>query len=239
MFVGLSRQLVLRRALDITANNIANMTTAGFKLERPAEAVDRTRDASHMDGPRGVAFVDHRVALRDFSSGPLETTGRSLDFALESDGFFMVRDGADIRYTRDGRFALDPDGRLVTQAGLPVLDDGQVEIFLPPGAAVVATSDGELSVDEQAVARLGVVEFDDRAVLTKERGLLFAAEGPPPPPAFDPKLRQGAVERSNVDGIREITTLIEIQRSYESVSRMISNVEELRRRAIDRLGRTN
>ncbi len=237
LVIGLSRQLVLRRALDITANNIANMNTAGFKLDSAVMAEQRSREAYHAHGPRDVGFVHSPHVLRDFSSGAISKTGRDLDFALDGGGFFTVFDGDTALYTRDGRFTRDTEGRLVTQTGLAVLDDQDEEIVLPDGGAVDVGLNGAISVDGQPVAQLGLVRFADNSQLVKNGEGLFENQGPAPLREEAVVVRQGALESSNVNGVQEITRLIEIQRSYESVSRMISNVEELRRRAIERLGR--
>ncbi|MBP8063172.1 MAG: flagellar hook-basal body complex protein, partial [Brevundimonas sp.] len=112
-YVGLSRQMTLRRELDIVANNIANADTTGFKVEQlllGAEIGERARNAFVRPG---VSFVLDNGIGRDYGQGSLEQTGRNLDFAIEGEGaFFTVDDGAGEAYTRDGAFTLDPEGRL-------------------------------------------------------------------------------------------------------------------------------
>ena len=119
ILIGLTRQLTLRRALDVTANNIANMSTTGFKLERPLLSEhDAARPARADDGKRDVTFVRDWGFMRDFSPGALEHTARPFDVALAGEGFFSVETAeGETRYTRDGRFALNAEGQLVTAAG--------------------------------------------------------------------------------------------------------------------------
>ena len=236
MMVALSRQLVLRRAMDITANNIANSSTAGFKPDRPAYTTDYERKAHHEDGPRRVAFVDDWAVGRDFSVGALEQTGRPLDVALRSEGFFAIQRGDDILFTRDGRFAIDPDGRLTTAAGNAVLDDGDAEIFIPASAPVKISQNGTVEAGGAQIARLQIAVFDDPRRLQKQGdGLFTAAEDLAFDIADEPDVRQGYVERSGVQSVLEVTRMIEISRAYQSVARLIKDQEDLQRRAVDKL----
>lgn len=235
--IGLSRQLTLRRSLEVIANNVANMNTTGFKRDVAQTLEDPTRRAETVDGPRRVAFTKADRVMRDFAEGVLVATGRPLDFAVDGEAFFTVRfeDGA--AYTRDGSFNRDPDGRLVTQDGRAVLDEADQEIILPDGGVIGVTPDGELRVDDQPIARLGLATFADRAGLEKRGDNLFLNTGGAPLRLEQPNVLQGTLEQSNVNGVREITTMIEIQRSYASVTRMLSDLEDLRRRSVERLGR--
>ncbi len=124
MLIGLTRQLTLRRQMDVVANNIANANTQGFKAERMMLEPDTSYRARHQDGPNRAQFVDEWAMGRDFSQGSLTNTGRPLDLALQGDGFFMVEmDGVE-RFTRDGAFTLNPLGELVASDGAQVLDAG-------------------------------------------------------------------------------------------------------------------
>lgn len=122
LFVGLSRQMILRREMEIIANNIANMDTTGFKVESMMQRTDPSEPAVTLGGPRPVKFVAPDGVARDFGQGVLTQTGGELDMAIEGKGFFQIQTPQGPRYTRDGRFTTDPTGRLVTQAGHAVLD---------------------------------------------------------------------------------------------------------------------
>src|ERR1700752_149173 len=104
LYVGLSRQMVLRRQLDIVANNIANADTAGFKVESLLQKTDPAEPAYTLQGPRPVKFVGEAGVMRDFGQGSLRTTGAPLDLAIEGQGFFQVQSPNGPRYTRDGNF---------------------------------------------------------------------------------------------------------------------------------------
>ena len=185
-------------------------------------------------------MLDNGLA-RDFGQGALSQTGRPLDFAIEGEGaFFKVQDGAGEAYTRDGAFTLDPEGRLTTQGGHAVLGDaGEIILDRTLGEPQVG-ADGTISQNGQPVGRLSVVRFDTLGVLEKGGdGLYRNASNAAPVEANDARIRQGMLEGSNVNPILEITNLIEIQRAYESVTRMIENTNELSRRSVERLGRAS
>ncbi|WP_420478879.1 flagellar basal-body rod protein FlgF [Brevundimonas sp. FT23028] len=240
-YVGLSRQMTLRRELDVVANNIANADTNGFKVEQllvGAEVGERARNAFVRPG---VSFVLDNGVGRDFSQGALSQTGRPLDFAIEGEGaFFTVQDGAGQAYTRDGGFTLDPTGRLTTKQGAAVLGDGGEIILDPTRGEISVGADGTITQDEEVVGRLSVVRFDSLGALEKGGdGLYRNASNAVSTEATDASVRQGMLEGSNVNPILEITNLIEIQRAYESVSRMIENTNDLSRRSVERLGRVS
>ncbi|MFN3352724.1 MAG: flagellar basal-body rod protein FlgF [Brevundimonas sp.] len=240
-YVGLSRQLTLRRELDIVANNIANADTTGFKVEQLLTAAEVGERARNFAVRGGVSFVLDNGVGRDFGQGELSQTGRTLDFAIEGEGaFFVLQDANGEAYTRDGAFTLDPEGRLTTEGGLPVLGDG-AEIVLDPNLGQPTVGpDGTISQDGLPVGRLTVVRFDNLGVLQKGGdGLYRNVANAAPVEATDARIRQGMLEGSNVNPLIEITNLIEIQRSYERVTRMIENANDLSRRAVERLGKVS
>ncbi|MDP8915669.1 MAG: flagellar basal-body rod protein FlgF [Pseudomonadota bacterium] len=239
-FVGLSRQMTLRRELDIVANNIANADTAGFKVESLMNAVEERRPAKDAQAPHAVRFVlDHAVA-RDFTQGPVRKTDNPLDVALEGDGFLTVGTETGDRYTRDGRLSMDPQGRLVTKAGDPVLGEGGAELVLrPTGGPVSIAADGTVSQGATPVGKIAVVRFENLSALSKEGSGRYAADGVEPLPAPDVQLRQGMVEGSNAQPVLEVVKLIELSRAYERMTRIIDQSQDLSRRAVERLGRSS
>ena len=239
MLVGLSRQLTLRRAMDVSANNIANAQTAGFKAERVMLETNPTSRARNTDGPDRVAFVDEWAMGRDFQQGALERTGRPLDVALQGEGFFTLQTEVGDRYTRDGRFTVNQDGELAASDGARVLDDLGQPVRIDPNAGPVVISDtGVVSQDGLPGQRLGVVRFEQLGRLEKVGDNRFSA----PEEAgqvFEnlPQIVQGHSETSNVRAVAEITRMMEVSRSYASVTKMIRDTDELSRKAIERLGR--
>ena len=240
-YIGLSRQMTLRRELDIVANNIANADTTGFKVEQLMVGTEVGARARNDNVRPSVSFVMDTGVGRDYGQGALQQTGRTLDFAIEGEGaFFTLQDGAGEAYTRDGAFTLDPEGRLTTQGGLPVLADGGEIILDPALGAVSVAPDGSISQNGQPVGRLSVVRFETLSVLVKSGdGLYRNTSNAQPMEATDARVRQGMLEGSNVNPILEITNLIEISRAYERITKLIEQSTDLSKRAVERLGRVN
>jgi flagellar basal-body rod protein FlgF len=241
LYVGLSKQMILRRELDVIANNIANADTNGFKFESLLTKEDPAAPAMTMGGPRPVKFVSAGNVARDFSQGSLRRTDSPLDVAIDGKGFFKVSTKAGDRFTRDGHFRTDDTGRLTTQAGDTVLDAGGGEITLDPQKGqVTIAQDGTVSQGTENVGKVGVYKFDDLAILEKTGDNLFQnGSNQQPAAATDAKLRQGMLEGSNVQPIAQITRMIEVSRAYEQVTQMMNSEADLSRSAISRLGKAN
>jgi len=238
-YVALSRQTTLRREMDVIANNIANADTTGFKVESLMVETAPVAPAATMDAPNPVNFVTNAGITRDFGQGALQQTSRPVDLALEGDGFFMVEiQPGTYRFTRNGAFNTDESGRLVTSEGHPVLDANYNAISMNPAAGPPTVSeDGTIFQGATQVARLAVVRFPVTRNLTKVSDNYYGhPPNEPPVPAEDARVRQGMREASNVRPIVEITNMIEVQRVYERVSRIVDTTEDLSRRAVERLG---
>ncbi|MGZ8363892.1 MAG: flagellar basal-body rod protein FlgF [Caulobacteraceae bacterium] len=240
LYVGLSRQMTLRRELDVIANNIANADTAGFKLESLMVSAEE-KPLSGGGVSSAINFnLDSGVA-RDFSQGGLKQTGATYDLAVEGEGFFKIGTDRGERYTRDGRFAVDGVGKLVNASGHAVLDDGGGEITLDPvlGDPTIG-ADGTVSQKGQVVGKVGVARFGSLAALSKDGdGLYRNVSNLQPETATDSKVRQGMIETSNVQPIVQITRLIEVSRTYETIARLMGQASDLSSRSIERLGRVS
>jgi len=239
LYVGLSKQIVLQRQMDIIANNIANSDTAGFKVESLAVAEDPQAPAVTFGGPAPVKFVMPNGVLRDFGQGALRKTDSPFDLAIEGQGFFKVNSPQGERYTRDGRFRMDETGRLTTANGSAVLDDGGGEITLSPEKGQVTISpDGTISQGTERIGKLGVYTFDNLSTLEKVGdNLMQNTSNQAATPATAARLRQGMLESSNVNPIVEITRMIEVSRAYESMAKMMDSQADLSTQAVQQLGR--
>jgi flagellar basal-body rod protein FlgF len=239
IYVGLSRQITLRRELDIIANNIANADTTGFKLESLMLKADPAHPAFTLGGPRPVKFVTADGVARDFGQGALNRTGAPLDLGIEGQGFFRIAAEAGERYTRDGRFRTDERGRLVNQTGDPVADESGGEITIDPEKGqVTIAADGTMSQGDERVGKIGVFDFENLSGLEKTGdNLMRNTANVQPQPAADARIRQGMLEGSNVKPVLEVTRLIEVQRAYERITRMMESENDLSRRTIERMGR--
>ncbi|MEJ0059525.1 MAG: flagellar basal-body rod protein FlgF [Terricaulis sp.] len=237
LMIGLQTQRVLQRRMDIAANNLANIATSGFKADGIVlDEADRT-DAHAEEDPRDIRFVRDIALMRDMSQGPIAMTGNPLDVAIEGEGFFMVQGPSGTLYTRDGSFSVNGAGQLVTSDGQPVLNSGGSAIaFDSQGETPVIGRDGAVRVAGVEVGRIGVATFARPGALEKVGENLWRANGQAPG-TFEGILVQGAIEGSNVRPVIELTRLIEISRAYQSAAKIVSGTDELRQRAIERLGR--
>ncbi|HOE98011.1 MAG TPA: flagellar basal-body rod protein FlgF [Candidatus Sumerlaeota bacterium] len=228
------------RALDRIANNLANVSTPGFKKDRAvflnylaggALQAGLTAPSGGADPAKSAAaWPTAGTAFTDLSAGPIQHTQQPLDLAIEGDGYFMVEvEGQQApRYTRAGNFRLNAAGELTTAAGRRILGDSGEPITIDPGlGAPEITETGEIFVGGQQVGRLGMVSFSDPSVLRKwGEGLLMAPPGVEPGESTG-RIRQGYLEGSNVNPIEEMVRMIQAQRIYETQQKALQTADEL------------
>jgi flagellar basal-body rod protein FlgF len=246
LLVGLSRQVALERQLDVIANNIANVNTSGFKAEKSVfEEYLRTpaSEDNFIGRDRRVSFVQDRATWHDFAQGATQQTNNPLDVTIDGDGFLAVQTAAGERYTRNGAMQINNQGQLVTTDGNVVLGTGG-PITLQPGDTDLAISgDGTVTVREagnpQADSirgKIRVVTFDNPQQLTKSGSSLFTAPaGVTGQPATNSRLIQGAIEKSNVSSVGEMTKMLEVMRTYTNIAAILQQQNDLQKTAIDRL----
>ncbi|SFD10015.1 flagellar hook-basal body complex protein [Tropicimonas isoalkanivorans] len=211
-YVTLSRQTGLMREMQTIANNIANLSTTGFRRE----GVVFSEHIAATPGPGGsVSMAAARARHVDLSQGAVEPTGGALDLAIQGEGFFQVQTPQGMRLTRAGAFMPNEAGDLVTPEGHLVLDEGGAPVFVPPDSGSVAVAaDGTLSADGRPLGRIGLFRPADPADLQYQSGSLLQVSGELEP-VDDSTVRQGFLEAANVNPVREITRMIEVQRAYE------------------------
>ncbi len=227
-YITLSRQVVLRSELDIIANNVANLSTPAYK----AKTMTFSDEVQSAMGANDMSFVSSGGTSRNFDQGPLSATQNPLDFAIHGDGFFPVQTPDGVKYTRAGRFLLDFKGDLVTNQGFQVLGLGNQPINIPYNdGEILVARDGTISTASGTVGRFEIVTFENMESLKDEGNTLYASDSDPVPNP-DADIEQGMVEDSNVNGILEMTKLIEVSRSYQSAQKLIDTEFELQRKAI-------
>lgn len=233
IYAILGRQSGLMRAMSVTANNIANASTAGFRREGVvfAEHVRRLGSEPSLS----LAHASGRVV--DLGEAAPEPTGGVFDVAIRGPGFFRVQTPSGDMLTRAGHFTPDAEGRLVTSEGHVLLDDGGAPIVLPPaGGPPTIAPDGTLSVDGLPVARIGLWRPADPLSLRHVAGTLFAADGSEPVEEGTTIL-QGHLEASNVNPVDEIARMIAVSRAYEAGQSLADREDERIRTVIQTLGR--
>jgi flagellar basal-body rod protein FlgF len=246
LLVGLSRQLTLERQMDVVANNVANINTTGFKADRSLFE-EYLRSPAHEDNfayaDRRVSFVHDRATFHDFAAGPSEHTKNPLDVAIDGKGFLVVQTAAGERYTRDGGLQINNQGQLVTASGDPVLGTSGPIVFQPTDKAINIAADGNITVLEginsstdSVRGKLRLVSFADAQKLVKEGGNLYSAgQGVAPQPDTTSQVRQGFIEKSNVNSVHEMSRMIEITRTYTQISAMLQQQHDLHRTAVEKL----
>lgn len=206
--------------LEIQANHMANSATTGFKSQ--VLSFDEMLQA-HM--------------TLDTRQGDLVATESPLDLAISGDGFFKIQTDQGIRYTRNGNFSLDTGGTLVTGGGDVVLgDNGPITI---DGNVITINDAGEIDVDETVVGTLKIVSFEAPEQLTKEGNSLLSYGGPETDeivPAHI-EVRQGRLEQSNVEVVREMTDMVTTNRFYESFQKLMQTIDELNAKAVSEVGK--
>lgn len=234
-YIALSRQTALRRQLDVVANNVANMNTTGFKQQRVLFTEFLERPGMHEQ----VSFVQDRAVVRDLTAGGLTQTGNALDMALTGPGYFTVDTASGPRYSRNGAFRMNEQRQVVDGGGLPVLADNGQPIVIPEGTnSIKVAGDGTIGTELGPVGKLNIVTFRNEQLMTEVGNGLYVTDEEPQPASEETKVAQGLLENSNVKPVLEMTQMIEINRQYQQVQRVVESEHERVRTVIQRLGRT-
>jgi len=230
-YLAINRQRGLATAMDTIANNVANITTTGFRRE----GLVFSEFVQAPDHGPSVSMADLRTHYPSPRAGELRVTGGRFDLAIQGEGFFQVEGAEGPLLTRAGAFQLSPEGFVVDPQGRRLLDSGAAPLFIPPDArSVTIAPDGSLSVDGRLQAELGVVDAPPETLVRVGDTAYRAREGVQPAQA--PRIRQGALEGSNVDPVAEIARMIAVSRAYEQVQGLIEDEDERIRRTIETLG---
>ena len=246
----LSGALAHERRMQVFANNMANVNTAGFKQDEQAfQAVFPRQQLSlpaigHAAGlaqqivgrplgPTERAFVAPHLLKTTFEPGRIRLTGNPRDLAIQGRGFFEVKTPQGIRYSRNGMLSLDNQRRLVTNLGYPVMGM-KGEIKIPVGKLEISPQ-GEIKVDDKPVAAIKIMDFPENQMPEKfAEGLFVSGKGSV---ARNPQVQVGHIEESNVNSIGEMVKMIQGMRSYESTQKLIQTLDRMAEVAIQDVGR--
>jgi flagellar basal-body rod protein FlgF len=250
LLVGLSRQMALEHQLDMIANNVANINTTGFKADKTVFGeylMPRASDQTFKGRDRQIDFVEDRTSYVDMSPGAIQRTGNPLDVAIDGNAYFVVQtaNGAQ-RYTRNGAFQINGAGQLVTTNGdLVIGNSGPITFqntdhdIVISGSGIITVREGNATIDSQR-GTLQLASFANPQVLQKDGGSTFdapAGVAVNPAPAGT-SVVQGEIEKSNVNGVAEMSRLIEITRGYSDIANILSQEGDLRKNALSQLSQT-
>ena len=216
LYAACAGLLARTQALDLAANNLANVNTEGYKGQVPRFASVLAGTGSANLSNASLRAVNEFGVLGesrlDQQQGPIEQTGNDLDLALQGSGYFAVQGPQGGRlYTRNGAFHVDRQGPLTTGDGSLVLG-AQGPVLLPPGKISVS-SGGTLSVDGAVAGQLRVVDFPPGTELTPQGAAAFSADVAAERPAASVDVVQGALEGSNVNAVNAAVGLVALQRN--------------------------
>lgn len=230
LHVAVSAQIALQKRMDTTAQNIANINTAGYRAEgmKFEALLAKAGDTSVAFASSGESYISRR-------SGQINHTGNSLDLAVDGEGWFGLSSPDGTVYTRDGRFHMTDLGELQSVNGYPVVDVGGSPIVIDPSSGPVeVTESGMLTQGGRQIGAIGLFLLPANAHLSRYDNSAVIPDQPADPveDRTTNSIRQGYVEGSNVNPILEIARLIEISRSFESAEAAIKNSDDATQQAI-------
>ena len=244
LLIGLSRQMTLERQMAVIANNVANSNTSGFKADHSLfeeHLNSNAREDRFIGRDRLVSYVQDRGTFRDISQGPLEPSNNPLDLAIDGNAYFVVQAHGAERFTRDGKFSLNSTGQLVTSDGNLVLGTAGPITFQPTDHDINVAPDGTITVLEGTArtdsirGKIRMASFDDPAKLTKLGANLYDVGSAVPQADAKSNVRQGYVEKSNVNAVGEMGRMVEVMRSYAAIANLLQQQSDLHKSAIDKL----
>lgn len=261
IYTALSGAMAQSERLDTIANNIANVNTPAFKRdqqifqeyltanEKPPEVIQVPKVTASIDSFYDTqggdqSFVDSAGSYTDFSAGGLKLTGNSFDLAIEGNGFFEVATPDGVKLTRNGTLTMDGNGRLVTKEGFPILKagtplenpEGRMVKLQGQGAFVVADNGtiyengeevGKLSVVEPADKDLGLRKFGGSAYTVNDNARATLAT------AGSARVRQGQIETSNVNVVREMVDMIDANRTFETTQKVMKAYDSMEEKLVN------
>jgi flagellar basal-body rod protein FlgF len=222
LYIAASGMLSEMQRQDLIANDLANASTPGYKADRTAQhSFDEILLANRQTGaPVGMlgSGVSITRQVTDLAPQALRETGEPLDFAITGEGFFGVQTENGLRFTRNGRFMADGNGRLTDQMGNPVVGRGGNQVTVRPDGTV---DPGQLGV------------FNVQNARKAGEGLFTGAAGGP----ADGQARSGALEASGVDAARTMVDMIASLRAFEAGQRVITTIDHTLDKAANEVGR--
>lgn len=263
IFTAVSGAIAQQQKLDTISNNLANVNTPGFKrdaqvfqeylssYEKQGDVIEVPRVPASIESFYNMnggdkSYVDTKGTFTNFSQGAMKPTGNPWDLGIEGKAFFEIATPAGVRYSRNGSFTIDNQGRMITKEGFPVLaagEAGNIEqrtIRLNRASGLQVSNEGQIFQDGASIANLSLVEFDNPQALRKEGGSFYTIN-----PNMDAqmkasnshKLHQGFIEGSNVNMVQEMTDMIATTRMFESLQKAIKAQDSMTDKLVNEVPR--
>lgn len=238
IYISLSRQVALRAQMDMISNNVANMSTPGYRSQNMVFQ-EYLKDGGN--DPLGeTSMVSSYGQYQNTQAGPLRQTGAPLDLALQGPGYFGIQTNDGTMYTRAGNFQINANGELTTGTGQLVASAGGGTISIPTDAReIVITKSGAVATDQGQIGQLMVQEFADLQALEPMGNGLYRDPDGAGVPATETQVIQGAIEGSNVTPVLEMTRMIDVLRAYQTTHKAMTTEHDLQRSMIQKLTQTN
>lgn len=248
--LGMTTQM---KKMDVVSNNIANVDTTGYKKDGVVtksfdeELLYRLYDNQDRNYPAGkvnIGSINYGLSVdniyTDFSSGSIKITNAPLDLTLTDSGFFVVNHidkngNSTEKYTRDGGFAINQEGALLTKDGYSVLGESG-PIILPAGSVVINET-GRIFVNNEYIDTIRTVALSDNTDAVKFGENLYNFKDTATVTAYTGGIIQGALEGSNVNSVREMVEMITLSRVYESNQKMIQTHDSILAKVVNDIGR--
>ncbi|MTI65700.1 MAG: flagellar hook-basal body complex protein [Firmicutes bacterium] len=246
LYSATTGMLVQKRKQENVSENLANLNTNSYKKQQIInksfnEMYVKNRENGGLD-TIGTLELGTEIdeVYTDFTQGLLNQTNKNKDFAIDGNGFFTIEGDGELLYTRDGNFKVDSSGRLTTKQGYPVLaeglskgDDGYIYV---KDKDISVNENGEFKLDGNE-RRFMIVDFNDKALLEKRGENIYSSEENPTAFNLDTKVKQGYLEKSNIDPLEEMVRMIEITRNFESNYKTLQSIDDTLGKAVNEVGR--
>lgn len=252
LYTAYTGMLNEQRRMDIMTNNLANSTTAGFKMESTAsQSFDKVlgikiRDVSEAFNDRAIGSMSLGVKVgevfTDYSQGAIRETAGKYDLALSGNGFFAIRHvnsrGEETtKYTRDGNFRITKDGYVTDSYGNRLRTENGVLRVPMDSEDITISRDGTVSVNGQSIDKIKIVDFENYDYIEKFGDNLYQTVDGATEKEADAIVLQGYIEQSNVNSVREMVNLITITRAYEAGQKMIQSSDKIMENAVNSVGK--
>lgn len=241
IYTAASAMLVNKERMQTVSNNLSNVNTSGFKKKETLQNSFSELLLSRIDQPTKDVVgsvgggVENYGEYTNHTSGDIKHSGNPFDLAINGNGFFALNTPGGVRYSRNGNFVLNNNNQLVDNHGNFVLgENGPIQ--LNPEEKITISDNGEVFQGDTQIDTIQLVDFDDYTNLNLIGNNLFEAEGEQPQ-GSEAELKQGYLENSNVNVVKEMVKMIEVTRAYETNQKVIQTMDSTLDKSVNEVGR--